>query len=278
MKKQNGILPVCAFAFGSNLILFFIKLYVGLSTNSISIFSDAVNNLFDSLSGLLTFICLAAVMKEANLFAKSIVTKAEQLLSFIMSVIVAFAGFYFAYSSVERLMYPTPVWYTEKYLLMLILTAAAKIAMWLVYRIWSKTVTSPVVKVMSVDCILDFFITSVTVLTLFLSKNGSYSFDAIFGIVISTVIVVSAVKMMISQAGKLINYVSLDKRQAVENALKTLSDGINTKNVTYYSDEEHTEAYIKIESSQIESEKEKLEQVKIDCRENADIEVFFISV
>lgn len=275
MKKQNGILGVCVFAFGSNLILFFVKLYIGLSANSISIFSDAVNNLFDSLSGLLTFVCLAIVMKATDISTRSVVRKTEQLLSLIMSIIVAFAGFYFAYSSLERLMYPTPVWYTEKYLIMLIITAIAKIAMWLVYRLWSKKVTSPVISVMSFDCILDFFITSVTVLTLILSKNESYSFDAIFGILISTVIVISAVKMMISQAGKLINYVSLDRRKAVEEALSVLEGEVTVETVTYYSDEDHTNAYIKIKSSEYEKIKDKLEQVKTDCMKNANIEVFF---
>lgn len=273
MNKPKEILKVCAFAFGSNLLLFLVKLYVGLSANSISIFSDAVNNLFDSLSGLLTLVCLAAVMKATDISTKGIVGKAEQLLSLMTAIIVCITGFYFAYSSVERLMYPTPVWYAEKYLIMLLLTAAAKLLMWLIYRIWSKKADSPIIKVMSVDCVLDFFITSVTVLTLILSKYETYSIDAIAGIVISTVIVVSSVKMTVSQAKKLINYVSLERRDEVAKAIENIEQ---VENVTYYVDDEHTSAYIKLKARTFEGLENEIESVKNDCKKNADIDVFFL--
>lgn len=278
MNKSKGILGVCTFAFGSNLLLFFVKLYVGLSANSISIFSDAVNNLFDSLSGLLTLICLAAVMKMTDASTRCIVRKAEQLLSFIMAIIVAVAGLYFAYSSAERLMYPTPVWYAEKYLIMLIMTAVAKLLMWFIYKKWAKKADSPIIKVMSVDCVLDFFITAVTVLTLILSKHESYSIDAIAGLLISTVIVISAVKLIISQAGKLINYVSPEKRNGVAEALERLDGKAELSGVTYYTDTDHTAAYIKIKAEYSSELSDTLEKVKTDCKENADIDVYFTKI
>ncbi|MDD6022045.1 MAG: cation transporter [Oscillospiraceae bacterium] len=276
MKKQSGILGVCAFAFGANMALFLIKLYVGLSADSISIFSDAVNNLFDSLSGLLSLICLGAVIKSSDPSTQSIVKKSEQLLSFIMAIIVALTGFYFAYSSLERLMYPTPVWYMEKYLIMLLLTAAAKIVMWFVYRLWSKNVDSPVIKVMSFDCILDFFITCVTILTLILSKNGGYSFDAIFGLIISTVIVVSAVRMTVTGAAQLINYVSADRRNAVEEALEGLGDGIKPESVTYYADGDRISAYVRISEQELEKASGNIDKVKIECIKKADVDLIFV--
>lgn len=278
MNKSKGILGVCAFAFGSNLLLFFVKLYVGLSANSISIFSDAVNNLFDSLSGLLTLICLAAVIKMTDVSTRCIVGKTEQLLSFIMAIIVAAAGFYFAYSSAERLMYPTPVWYAEKYLIMLVMTAVAKLLMWFIYKKWAEKVDSPIIKVMSVDCVLDFFITAVTVLTLILSKYESYSIDAIAGLLISTVIVISAVKLIISQAGKLINYVSPEKRSEVTEALERLDGKAELSGVTYYTDTDHTAAYIKIKTEYSAELSDTLEKVKIDCQKNAGIDVYFIKI
>lgn len=275
MKTEKGILGVCSFAFVSNLILFFVKLYVGLCSNSISIFSDAVNNLFDSLSGLLTLICLAAVMRSSAASLKSTVKKTEQLLSFLMAIIVACAGFYFAYSSLERFMYPTPVWYAEKYLIMLVLTAVAKNAMFAVYRLWGRKISSPVLKVMSVDCILDFFITAVTMLTLLLSKNESYAFDAVFGVVISTVIVVSAVKMIISEAKKLINFVPKDRRDAAENALKPLGEGIDAESFVYVVQDERVDLYIKAKKSTL-ADSELVEKVKSDCKSDADINVEFL--
>lgn len=64
MKKNDKITVItCAAAFALNVALFSVKLYVGLCANSISIYSDAVNNMFDSLSGLAAFICFAALLE-----------------------------------------------------------------------------------------------------------------------------------------------------------------------------------------------------------------------
>ena len=64
MKKNDKITVItCAAAFALNVALFSVKLYVGLCANSISIYSDAVNNMFDSLSGLAAFICFAALLR-----------------------------------------------------------------------------------------------------------------------------------------------------------------------------------------------------------------------
>lgn len=205
MNKNKTTLCVCFVAFLVNAVLFFVKLYIGLRTNSISIYSDSLNNLFDSLSGLLTLVSLILIVRKAA-SSEEIIKRSEQLFSFVMSVAVALAGFYFAYSSLERLMYPAPVWYTPLYLVMLAVTAAVKIFLFFFYRTFYKKTASPVIKVMSVDSILDFFITAVTVLTLYISGKGSFSFDAIFGILISVLIIVSAVKLIISNAKEIIGF------------------------------------------------------------------------
>ena len=135
--KQNTkiTLSVCGFAFAANLVLFSVKLYVGLSSNSISIFSDAINNMFDSLSGLVTFICLMCVASSAKADADPVIRKAEQLFSFIISVITTLAGFYFLYNSLERFLYPAPVWYMTKYLVLICVTAVAKLIMFMFCRL-----------------------------------------------------------------------------------------------------------------------------------------------
>ncbi len=270
LKNDRRILGVCLFAFLANLTLFFVKLYVGISSNSISIFSDAVNNLFDSLSGLLSLVCLGFIMRSDASSTYTVVKKSEQLLSFIMAIVVAAAGFVFAYSSLERLMYPTLVWFMTRYMTVLIGTAVAKILMFLFYRYEGKKASSPVIKVMSFDCILDFFITVITVMTLILSRNGSYAFDAVFGLVISAVIIVSAVKMIVSSAAVLINHVGADKREEIEKILSENLD--NFEEISYYTDGEKTEAYVTVK--EMPSEETRLE-VKRLCLEKESILAVF---
>ena len=212
-KARTSLLYPALAVLTVNLILFSVKLFIGLSANSISVYSDAVNNLFDSLSGMLT---LGSVFFSASgYFAK----KTEQLLSLVIACFIGFSGIYFLYSSFERLMYPTPVWYTQKYFILLCATTAVKLLLYFVLKKISAKKLSPVTRLMATDSLLDFFIGLTTLLTLLLSKGGNYAFDAVCGIIISIVIIVSAVKAIVSTVKQLINYVDKEKREKIERLL-----------------------------------------------------------
>ncbi len=194
-----GVFALCV-----NLILFAVKLYVGLASGSISIYSDGINNFFDSVSGALTVGSMVALSKVKNENGEKIVTRTQHLLSFVMSVVVAASGFYFAYNSLERFVYPTPVNYMEKYLWLIVGTTLVKLFMIFVFRFLSKKAESPVIKVMAVDGVLDFFVSGVTVLTLVLTKSGGYAYDALCGLIIGIIIMVGAIRLVISSVKAII--------------------------------------------------------------------------
>lgn len=204
IKDKKYLLSAGAFAFVCNLLLFAVKLYVGLASGSIAIYSDGINNFFDCLSGALAFGSIVALGKIQNEDGERVVKRTQNLLSFVMSVIVAFSGFYFAYNSLERFVYPTPVNYMTKYLWLISGTTFVKFLMIFVFRFLGKKADSPVIKVMAVDGILDFFVSGVTVLTLVLTKSGGYAFDAVSGLVIGIIITVGAVRLVISSVRAII--------------------------------------------------------------------------
>ncbi len=228
--------------FGINILLFVIKLYVGLSSNSISIYSDGVNNFFDSLTGILSFALLVSTAKQTNPVAAYKTKKTEQLLSFVISVTVAFSAFYFAYNSLERLTYPTPVSFAVKYLVIILVTAAVKLLMFILLRLYGKKSSSEIVRLISLDSLLDFFITSVTALTLILSIDGKYAFDALCGMGISFVILFTAVRNLISALSMLTESPAKKKREILADIL----EGRDVKALNFNLSEEKDEVYIKI--------------------------------
>lgn len=224
-----------------NFLLFITKLYVGLSSNCISIYSDGVNNFFDSLTGILSFALLIFLARETDQVVLYRRKKTEQLLSFIISATVAFSAFYFAYNSLERLTYPTPVSFAVKYLVIILITAAVKLAMFFVLRLYGKKSGSDIVRLMSLDSLLDFFITSVTALTLLLSVNGKYAFDALCGLGISGVILFTAVRNIISALSLLTECPERKKRERFSELL----EGRDIKGISFNLTENKGEVYIK---------------------------------
>ena len=187
-----------------------------------------------------------------------------------MSVIIGFTGLYFAYSSLERFMYPTSISYRTQYLYILIATALAKLMMYVVFRYLHSKSKSDILKVMSADCILDFCITSVTVMTLIISTYGSYAADAICGIIISIVITVSAVKMITASIRQLIGYVKKDTRDAFLRELFEIIDESAVESVRYSLTDGITEAFV---SSAVSPEKEKINELS----KKTGITVYIIS-
>lgn len=270
MQKKNYILRVCAFGFVINLVLFFVKLYIGLGTNSISIYSDAVNNLFDSLSGGMTFAGLA-VVKKSNGAYDGTVRKTEQLFSFIISLTVIVASLYFLYNSLERLIYPTPIWFSTLYAWIIAGTAAVKGLMFAYYRQYEKKTKSPVIGVMKTDCILDMFITLITLVTLIVSKYETYAFDAVCGIAISIIIVAVAIKTIITCAKKLVDYIPT----GTEDELKAIlaSYELEIIEIDYKNDGVRLKAFVTV-SGEIDALKNEIQRI---CREKTDVEVFLLN-
>ena len=243
MKTTVAVCRYCMLAFLINLVLFGVKLYIGLATNSIAIYSDAVNNLLDSLSVLLTFVCLRIMLRTADRNSRTVLRKGEQIFSFLIAIITVLTGLYFAYSSLERFMYPTPVWYTMTYLYVLVFTAAVKLGMFFLLRMAYRYTQSPVMKITAYDSLLDFFITAVTVLTLILSGTRSFSFDALFGLLISVMIVVPAVKIVIAAGAALINYVPAALRARVNAVCEEQQLADQLLYIKYMRDGDETEGY-----------------------------------
>ena len=242
--KNKHLKYGCIFAVFANLLLFFTKLYIGLGSNSIAIYSDGVNNFFDCLSAAVTITCLSFLSSKTDLSSRSYISKAEDFLTFIISAIIGFTGFYFAYSSVERLIYPTTVSYRTKYLFILIATALAKLLMFAVLRALNQKGRSDILKLMSLDCILDFFITSVTVMTLLISTYGNYAADALCGIVISIVITVSAVKTILATCRKLTGYLKEEDREAFFTKLFEVIEEGRVADVRFEIGKNKTEAFV----------------------------------
>ena len=122
----------------------------------------------------------------------------------MMSLAVVFSALYFGYNSLERFMYPTPVWYTKNYFIIILFTTFVKIQMLVIFTVLKKKTHSPITRLFAFDGLLDVFISAVTLLTLILAKNGTYSADAVIGVIISIFMITGSIKLLISSVKKII--------------------------------------------------------------------------
>ncbi|MCR5207341.1 MAG: cation transporter [Eubacterium sp.] len=183
-----------------NFALVVIKLYIGISSNLLTIYCDAVNNLADDFSCVLAvggFLLIKKLGERESL-------RAQSLCTFVINALVAVTGVYFVYNGLERFLYPTPVVYATKYAILIAVTVGVKIFMAVMYRAFNRYADSDVLRALVTDSILDCFITVAALMSLFLVSKLNYAVDGVFAIITGSVITVSAVRNLIKEAKYLI--------------------------------------------------------------------------
>ena len=185
-----------------NFILFLTKLFVGISTNSLAIYCDSINNLGDTLS------CFSAISGFVFVLKTNEEKKGgriQSLSSFVIGIIVAVTGASCVYSGLERFMYPLPVSYSGYFARLICITALVKLVMGFVYMKINRNNPSPVFKALILDSFLDFGITVSAVSGFFLIEKFGLALDGIIGIAIGMLIFVSSAKSVWQQAKNLVN-------------------------------------------------------------------------
>ncbi len=184
-----------------NFILFLTKLYIGVSSASLTVYCDAVNNLGD------TFACAVAIFGFVMIkrLGEKQSDRAQSLCTFVISLLIAATGIYFVYNGLERMMYPVPVQYSALYLAVISATVLVKLLMGIMYKVFDKKAPSTVLKALVLDSFLDCFITLSAVMSLVLVTKINYAVDGLFAIITGSAITVSAIKNIVSETKFLIN-------------------------------------------------------------------------
>lgn len=197
--KNIGIIA-SAIGLVANFALFLTKIYVGISSNSLSIYCDAINNLGDTLACAIAVGGFLLAKRMSDLHS----TRAQSLCTFVISIIIAVTGGYFVYNGVQRLFYPLPVSYSKKYAVVIIATIFVKVLMGVMFIAFNRRAHSTVLRAMVLDSFLDCFVTLFALMGLVLVARVNFAVDAVFAIITGTMITVSALRTIVAESKYLI--------------------------------------------------------------------------
>ncbi len=179
-----------------NLLLAAAKFFAGLSTGSISISADAVNNLSDAGSSIITFVGFKLAKKPADKDHPYGHGRIEYITALIVSFLILLMGFELLKSSVGKIRSPEPLTYSTAALVILLVSIAAKL--WLAYfnsRL-GKKIDSTATKAVVRDSLSDTAATAVALAALILSKVTEAPIDGWFGIAVSLFIFWSGIGIL----------------------------------------------------------------------------------
>ena len=188
----------------TNFLLFLMKIIVGTVFHSVSVTADAVNNLTDSGSSVVTLIGFKMASKPADEKHPFGHARIEYLSGVIVSFIVIFLGLQLGTSSIEKIITPEENALTPVALVVLVISILAKLWQCLFYRKVGRMIKSESVEATSKDSRNDVIATSVVLLGAVITMLTSVNLDGYMGAAVALFIVFSGVQLTISTADPLL--------------------------------------------------------------------------
>lgn len=188
----------------TNFLLFLMKIIVGTVFHSVSVTADAVNNLTDSGSSVVTLIGFKMASKPADEKHPFGHARIEYLSGVIVSFIVIFLGLQLGMSSIEKILTPEENALTLVALVVLVISILAKLWQCLFYRKVGRMIKSESVEATSKDSRNDVIATSVVLLGAVITMLTGVNLDGYMGAAVALFIVFSGVQLTISTADPLL--------------------------------------------------------------------------
>lgn len=179
-----------------NLILFLIKISVGLFSSSIAIIADAFNNLSDAASSLITIIGFKMASKPADKEHPFGHGRIEYISALIVAFMVMLVGFQFIKSSLTRIINPETVKFELIPFILLLISIGLKFWLSGFNKFMGNRINSSALKAASVDALGDVFTSSTVAISFLVSKFTSIPIDGFIGLIVAGFIVYSGFSLI----------------------------------------------------------------------------------
>lgn len=179
-----------------NLFLACFKFAIGGITNSIAIITDAVNNLTDILSAVITIVGTRLSDKEPDRKHPFGYGRLEYLTTLVISGIILYAGITVLIESVHRIIHPEPSTYSRATMIIVFVAVLVKIAMGIYAKRKGAELDSAALTASGHDAIDDSLETAAAFIAAVIYVEAGISLEAYVGIVISILIMRTGIETL----------------------------------------------------------------------------------
>lgn len=181
----------------SNLILFLAKFFIGSLSGSVSIMADAMNNLSDTASSVITLAGFKIAGKPADEDHPYGHERFEFISGFVISILVTYVGVRFLDSSFVKIMHPSSVLLSPIVYIVLILSILMKFWQSHMYQKLSREINSDTLKATAQDSINDVYTTIAVLVSAIVEWFSGWRIDGYIGFLIALYIIYSGIKMIL---------------------------------------------------------------------------------
>ncbi len=179
-----------------NIILFLLKIIIGTLSNSVSITADAVNNLSDASSSIISLLGFKLAEKPADTEHPYGHGRYEYLSGLTVAVLIIVIGVELLKSSIEKILNPSEVEFSAALVCILVFSILLKLWMMVFNKKLGKKINSTTLEATSADSRNDVISTSAVLLASIISHFTSFELDGIIGLFVAVFILVSGIGLI----------------------------------------------------------------------------------
>ena len=204
MDRSTQIIRTSWIGIAANVLLAAFKAGVGIVASSVAIVMDAVNNLSDALSSVITIVGTKLSQRPADRKHPFGFGRIEYFSAIIIAVIVLSAGITSLIESVKKIFHPTEPSYTTVTLVVIVVAIAVKIVLGLYVKRKGTQLKSDALIASGSDALFDAIITLATLVSAGIMLLWNFSIDGYLGALISLVIIKAGIEMLASPVNELL--------------------------------------------------------------------------
>lgn len=203
VRERYGTLAA-AVGILSNIFLCIIKGLIGLFSGSIAVTADAVNNLSDAGSSVITLLAFKIAGKPADEEHPYGHARMEYISGMAVSFIIILLGLELMGSSFEKILHPEEVGVSALTYLVLIVSIAVKLWQGMFNRSLGKRISSEALQATAADSLNDVFSTGAVLLSTLVYQFTAIPIDGWVGMLVAIFITVSGVKLIMETGSPLL--------------------------------------------------------------------------
>lgn len=187
-----------------NVVLSVFKIIFGAIAQSVSIIADGINNIFDALSSIISFVGFKISGKPSDDEHPFGHGRVEYVSALTLAFFILIMGIELIKTSFDRFSNPETVVFSVPAVIVLVLSIFSKL--WLAFfnRKIGKMVNSVTVDAVVTDSLGDIAATTCSLIALVASKYTDLPVDAVMGIVVAFVIIYAGVNIIRGTMGPLL--------------------------------------------------------------------------
>ena len=204
MDRSSQIIRTSWVGIIANVLLAAFKAGVGILASSVAIVMDAVNNLSDALSSVITIVGTKLSQRPADSKHPFGFGRIEYFSAIIIAVIVLSAGVTSLIESIKKIINPTTPSYTTVTLIVIIVAIVVKLVLGRYVKSQGEKLKSDALIASGSDALFDAIITLATLISAGVMLLWHVSLDGVLGALISLVIIKAGIEMLASPVNELL--------------------------------------------------------------------------